>query len=112
MNDKLMSVLRDILELLVGNFGPGGTIVLVTLVLGVLGAVRWYKDWRADRAVREVLAEKERTIQRLANQERTWRRVFLTKGIKLDQQEVNKILMLEQDYENPKQSRKAVEGRE
>jgi len=109
MNDKALNAIRDLLAILIKYFGPGGTVVIFAVVFVGLFGFRVYRDHRSDRMIQKALEEKERTIQRLANQERTWRRLFLTKGIKLDPHEANKLLSLEQDFENPKQSRTAVE---
>lgn len=110
LNEKVLQAARDILNALIGAFGPLGTVALVGAGLLVMFAFRVYKDKRADRTIDRALAEKERTIQRLANQERTWRRVFLTENLKIDKVEADRLLALEGEYETPEQARKAVEA--
>lgn len=108
MNDKILEAATRLLGVLITNFGPWGTIALVAIVLLALFGWKYYNNRRADRAIDLVLAEKEKTIQRLANQERTWRKLFLTKGIQLSSKEADELLRLEGEYENPAQSRRAI----
>lgn len=107
--NEVFPLLEKALNLLVGTFGPWGTVILVALVLATLFFWKVYKDRQADEARNLALAEKERTIQRLANQERTWRRLFMTQMLKLPPDEADKLLSLEGNYENAKEAREAIE---
>ena len=111
LSDKALQAARDILNILIGAFGPWGTVVLIGVGLLGMFLFRVYKDRRADKAIDRALAEKERTIQRLANQERTWRRVLLTENLKLDKAEADSILALEGEYDTPEASRRALEAK-
>jgi hypothetical protein len=107
--NEFLPPIEKALNLLVGTFGPWGTVILVALVLATLFFWKVYKDRQADEARNLALAEKERTIQRLANQERTWRRLFMTQVLKLPPDEADKLLLLEGNYENAKEAREAIE---
>lgn len=111
MDDKILEEARKLLQLLIDKYGPWGTVGLVAAVLLGFLLVRLYKDWRADKAVDRALAEKERSIQRLANQERTSRRLIYTQILKLDPAEVDRLLQIEGDYDDAKQARKAIESK-
>lgn len=110
MNTKIFEAIQSLLDLLIRNFGPSGTITLVVMLLLLMGGYRVYRDWRTDRAIQRALDEKERSIQRLANLERTWRRLFLTKGVQMSPHEADKLLQLEGDYGDAEDARQAVEG--
>jgi uncharacterized membrane protein YccC len=110
-DETFLQSARELLTLLLDRFGAGGTIALVVVVLLALFAWRRYSDWRTDRMIDRALAEKERTIQRLANQERTWRRFFLTQHLNIPAEEVDRLLLLEGNYQDAKEARTAVEPR-
>ena len=57
---------------------------------------RIYNDKRRDQEYNLALDEKERTIQRLADQERTWRELFLKEKFNLNDNEIEKIIHLKQ----------------
>ncbi len=107
--NEFLPLIEKALNLLVSTFGPWGTVILIVGGLAVLFLWKVYKDKQADKARDLALAEKERTIQRLANQERTWRRLFMTQVLKLPPDEADKLLLLEGNYENAKEAREAIE---
>jgi hypothetical protein len=109
VNEKILDSVRKLLELLINRFGAGGTVALVAVLLFLALLYKVYSNWRADRAIDRALEEKERTIQRLANQERTWRRVFLTDRMKLSSKEADRLLSIEGDFADPEESRGTIE---
>lgn len=82
MNPDLIGALTALLDILVTRFGPNGTLWLLAGGVLVLGIRRWYLDWRDDKLIRAALDEKERTITRIATQERELRMALLiSKGM-------------------------------
>lgn|SRR5690554_506968 len=108
MDSELIDALRALLEALISRFGPGGTILLIGGFFLAFAARRVYLDWRADRLMNQALAEKERSIQRIADQEREWRVYFMMKDGKMTRREAEKII-LRNDASTASESREALE---
>lgn len=98
-----------LLPLFIQSFGAAGTVWLMAGVVTVLGARRLYMDWRTDRHIKRLLKEKERTIQRIANQEREWRIYFVMRdhGMTLEEAQA---LIAQNNYSTPQESREHLEG--
>lgn len=110
MDTGLVTALKGLLAYLISQFGPNGTLILILGAVLFLALRRLYLDHRADSLTTQALEEKERTIQRIANQERQWRLYFLIKEGNLSRKEAEK-LVLQNEYSTPKESREALEGK-
>ncbi len=74
--DKIIEAVTKLLELLFRVLGVGGTIVVAIVFILLSVAWRIYNDKRKEKEINLALAEKDRTISRLAAQERVWRIQF------------------------------------
>lgn len=70
---ELIKALDNFVQTLVASFGPGGTIAIFFGLILISIGWRVYNDRRKDGEHREVMEEKERTIQRLSNMNRELR---------------------------------------
>lgn len=102
-----VDALERLIALLFTWLGPGGAVAVLlgVLVLGV--GFRFYQDRRADRFINKALEEKERTIQRLAKQEREWRMVFFER-LGMPRNEVERMV-LRNEADTPQDARRELE---
>lgn len=90
--DKVIEAVTALLKFLFATLGVGGTVAVVIVFIVVATCFRLYNDWKKDKEVNQALAEKDRTIARLAAQERVWRiQDFKAKGWTED--EIDKYLI-------------------
>jgi hypothetical protein len=69
---------------------------------------RLYNDWRKDKEINALLKEKDRTIQRLAEENRLYRiKELKSQGFSEDY--IEKFI-LRNEFENPSEARKTLEG--
>lgn len=71
--EKVLDAVGRLFEVLVGLFGRAGAVLIVLGAVAVFFLWRWFALRAAERGWREALAEKERSIQRLADIERGYR---------------------------------------
>lgn len=108
MSAELVDALGGLISTLFESLGPDRTLGLIVIVLLLSVMRRLYLDWRADRLMRAALDEKEKSIQRLNNQEREWRRLFLLLRTDLSADQVDSIV-LRNEFSTPQQARRALE---
>jgi len=104
-----LETLGQILDFLIGRFGPNGTIAIFAIGLLALLVYRVYQDRRRDRWAQKAIDGKEETIQRLAASDREWRIYFMIQA-GMTRREAEKIVQ-ENRYLTPKEAREALEGR-
>lgn len=93
--DKILEwlpVVERLLQGLVALLGPGGTVALLLGLATIAAIARWRADRRKELGWQAALDEKERSVQRLAQQEREWRRLFLLKVIGVDAEHLDEVL--------------------
>lgn len=78
MREGIDALVR-LLDLLFRELGADRTMRWLVIAFAGAAAWRFYQNWRQDRYFRKALDEKERTIERLAGQERQWRIYFMNK---------------------------------
>ena len=101
---QLVTAVVELLNLLFQRLGVAGTITVFVLLL----AYRLWGDHRRDKNYNRALDEKERSIQRLANQERQWRILFLKERSGLEEKEIEDLI-LRNDFQSPEEARQALE---
>ena len=108
-DSDVLDAIGRLLDLLFQRLGPGYTLLLLAGLVLALAIRRVYYDRRADRDSKRAIEEMERTIQRLANQERAWRYIFVTKTELLSADEAD-LLINRNEYPTPKASREDLES--
>lgn len=91
--DKAIEATNKLLEFLFRTLGVWGTAIAVLLALVAMVAWRIYNDWRKDREVNLALAEKDKTISRLAAQERGWRVQYFKASLGWTDEQIEKFLV-------------------
>jgi len=94
---------------LIGTLGVAGTLAVAVLLVIASGALKRYNDRRKDRDANAALDEKERSIQRLAEENRMWRALFLKDKCGLSPEEVDRIV-LKNEFPDAPTARRALEG--
>ncbi|MCA1623180.1 MAG: hypothetical protein LC778_05165 [Acidobacteria bacterium] len=114
IDDKTITAIDELFKRIIETFGVRGTIYIAITVFFVLLARRLYNDWQENRKENIALAEKERTIQRLAAENREWHVMFL-KAQGMTDKQIERIVLknipnnpaeartlLQDDASNPK----------
>lgn len=104
---KILEALTFLLELLLREYGPLGSVVVIVGLVGVALLVLLYLDWRRNRWVERALAEKDSTIQRLAASDRQWRQYFMIQN-GMSREEAER-LVVENTFVNPGDARRGLE---
>jgi hypothetical protein len=104
---EALPVLEGMLSRLVGLLGPWPTVGVIVAVLAASLFFRWMADRRRERGWQLAIDEKERTVQRLAQQERAWRVMFISDKQKLQVAQVEKLLGDEDDLRETAEDRVA-----
>ena len=90
--EGILNALNGILNTLLNNYGPGGTLAILILVIAVSVGWRLFIDWRRERKIDRALAEKEETIQRQAGEIRMYRALFLKEKAGWDDEMINRFI--------------------
>jgi len=105
----LINAVSHLLEVLVGIFGRTGTVLLL---LGVAVGSIIYRRWREHRkaqTTRALIDEKERTIQRLSEENRNYRIVFLQKIAGWSEDQIDRFVM-RNEFTDGVAARRTLEG--
>lgn len=73
MDEGLLKAAGELFQQITNIYGPFWSLVIFFVLLLAVIAWKLYQQWRADREVNLVIAEKERTIQCLANENAMYR---------------------------------------
>jgi hypothetical protein len=105
----VINALNNLVKSLVAIFGAWGTIGIAAGVLIVTGGWKIYNIRRKDREVNLALKEKDRTIQRLAEQERNFRILFFKEKAGWTDEQIQQFVM-KNEFEDVPSARKELEG--
>lgn len=106
---NFIKALTELSRLILESFGAEKTIgIIIGLVLLSI-IYRLYSDYRKDKEVNAVIAEKERTIQRLAQDNREWRILFLKEKYNWSVEEIERFIH-KNDFKDGPEARKFFEG--
>jgi hypothetical protein len=111
LNDgaDVINALNNLVNSLVALFGAKVTIGIVVVIVGL---TTWWKIWnikRKDKDVDLALKEKDRTIQRLAEQERNYRILFFKEKCGWTDEQIQQFVM-KNEFEDVPSARKELEG--
>src|SRR5262245_15355142 len=95
----ILKEISNLVEVILKNFGALGTVLLALGVVLLLFAWRRYNDYQRDKRTDELIKEKDRTIQRLAEQERNLR-VVLFKSVTGWSDEQLNLFIMKNNFEN------------
>lgn len=107
---KILEQLRRLLEVLIQSFGVRGTLILVIAFVVLSIVYRVYRDRRQDRYIKALLEDKDRQIQRLAEQERNYRIHFFKLSGWTDA-EIDQFVM-KNEFSDVPSARRALQGEE
>ena len=106
--DKIIEAIIKLLELLFQTLGVGGTFVAIVVAVGASAAWRIYNDKKKEKEIDKAIAEKDRTISRLAAQERAWRIQFFKEAKGWTDEQIDKYIV-QNDAPNIPAARKELE---
>jgi hypothetical protein len=106
---QIIDAINRLIQTCVQNFGVRGTVLLLIGVTAAFVAFRLYSEWRKDKKTDTALKEKERSIQRLAEESRMWRFLFLKEKMGLTEEEA-KRLVTRNEFLDAVSARRALEG--
>lgn len=104
----VLEALESLLQVLLSNFGPWGTIALIVFAVLASFALRVYNDRRSDKEIDALIEEKDRTIQRLADSERMYRALFLRQQTDWTDDQIERFI-LQNKFADPVEAREALE---
>jgi hypothetical protein len=106
---EFLDALRNLIQSLVNIFGTWGTIGIIVGLVVISGGWKIYNIWRKDKEVNLALQEKDRTIQRLAEQERNLRVLFFKEKCGWTDEQVDRFIM-KNEFPDVPSARKELEG--
>lgn len=106
--DKVIESVVKLLSFLFETLGVAGTIAATVLVVIVSAGWRIYNDRKKEKEINLALQEKDRTITRLAAQERVWRIQFFKESMGWTDEQIEKYI-LQNDLPNIPAMRKELE---
>lgn len=109
MEPKLIDSVRNLLETLIKGLGPDIFLALVVIICIFSFGWKWYSDYLKRKETNEALQEKERTIQRLTNEIRTWRSAILKEKFDWSDEQIKNFLITE-NFSNPQEARDYLLG--
>lgn len=90
---KWFDFLKPAIEWGVHVLGPGWFVALLVAMMAGSGLTRWLANRRLDKGFQAALDEKERTIQRLADEVRGYRVALFKRDLGWTDEEVTKYLL-------------------
>jgi len=106
----ILDAVEKFITFFVSTFGVGGTVAVAVTFLLLSFGWRLYQDWRKKQEVNELVAEKERSIQRLAEDNRMWRALFLKQEKGLSDRQIESLIMRGAGLEDGPTTQHALEG--
>lgn len=106
---EFLDALDKLVHSLVNIFGPWVTLGIVAVVVAITGGWKIWNIKRKDREVNLALKEKDKTIQRLAEQERNYRILFFKEKCGWSDEQIQQFVM-KNEFEDVPSARKELEG--
>jgi hypothetical protein len=106
--DKTLEALTKVINILVENYGATGTLLIFIGAIGIAVLWRVYSNYRTDKRIDQLLDEKDKTIQRLAEQERNMRILFLQKVAGWTDKQIEAFVM-KNEFKDSVEARKELE---
>ncbi len=106
---EFINALVRLWNTLITSLGVAGTLGVALFIVIASAGIKRYNDVRRDRDAKEALDEKEKSIQRLNEENRMWRALFLKDKCGMSAEEINR-LVLKNEFPDAPAARKALEG--
>lgn len=106
---EIIKAITHLVEVLVANFGAGGTIGIFVFLLLVGFIWRRYNDWQRDKNTNELIAEKDRTIQRLAEEARNFKILHFKEQLGWTDEQIT-LFIMKNEFVDGVTARIALEG--
>jgi len=106
---EIIKAATRLVETLVANFGAKGTIAIAVSLLLVAFLWRRYNDWQRDKTTNALLAEKDRTIQRLAEEARNFKILHFKHQLGWTDEQIT-LFIMKNEFVDGVTARKALEG--
>jgi len=110
-DEDVLDAIGRLFQALVDAYGPVGTLGILVVVVALFTGWRMYQDYRSGKEYRALTAEKERTIQRLAEDNRLWRTLYLKEEHGWTDEQVNQFV-LRNELRDPADARLYLEDRD
>lgn len=108
MSDTI-NAFTKLFETIINKYGQVNTVLIAIGIALVLFLYRLYTDYRKDKERDRVIEEKERTVQRLAQEAREWRIVILKEKYKWTDEQVDRFIH-KGDFKDGIEARRKLEG--
>lgn len=108
MSDTITACTK-LFESIINKYGPLNTVLIGIGIIVVLFLFRLYTDYRKDKERDKIIEEKERTVQRLAQEAREWRIVILKEKYKWTDEQVERFIH-KGDFKDGAEARQKLEG--
>lgn len=105
----LINAISHLVEVSVGLFGRTGTVLLLVGLTIASILIRRWSEARKGKATKALIAEKERTIQRLSEENRNYRIVFLQQIAGWDADQIDRFVM-RNEFTDGVAARRTLEG--
>lgn len=105
----VINAVNNLVQALVNIFGAWGTIGIAAALIAITAIWKIWNIRRKDREVNLALKEKDRTIQRLAEQERNFRILFFMEKCGWSEERIQQFVM-KNEFEDVPSARKELEG--
>ena len=107
---EIIKAAQNFLEVLFTEFGAWNTVFLLVGIYIAFFARRIYLDHRRDKDANRAINAMEISVQRSAQEAREWRMFFFKEKGGLSFEEAERLVS-EASFDNPKQARRALEGK-
>lgn len=111
-NQDLSEIIKEIkglIELLINKFGTWGFIGIFGIIIVLVMAWKWYNIYRKDQEEKSALNEKERSIQRLAQENREYKIIILKEKFKWSDEQIEKYILENRGFDDGPSARKSLE---
>lgn len=109
-SDEILKAITKLVELLLSNYGPWGTLLIFAAFIALGVAYFIYNEHRKEIKTEMLLREKDKTIQRLNEEARLYRTLFFKENLGYTDEQVERLIIRNSgDFEDGPDARRALE---
>ncbi len=105
---NILNAISHLVEVLVASFGALGTCLLIFAIIAIGFLYLYWQYRKKNKDADELIKEKDRTIQRLANMERELRAMLFCQMSGWSEEKVERI-MIRNDFDDAASAREVLE---